>query len=87
MARLAFFGTPELAATCLQALLTTKHTVDVVVCQPDKPSGRGQKLEAPPVKKLAVEHNIDVLQPATLKKDTPSGEEFFAGSEEQRDQI
>ncbi len=82
MARLAFFGTPELAATCLQALLTTKHTVDVVVCQPDRPSGRGQKLEPTPVKRLAFEHNLTVLQPETLKKDTPSGEDFFAAFKE-----
>jgi methionyl-tRNA formyltransferase len=78
MARLAFFGTPELAATCLEALLTTHHSVDVVVCQPDRPSGRGQKLEASPVKALAVTRGITVLQPETLKKDTPSGEAFFA---------
>jgi hypothetical protein len=78
MARLAFFGTPELAATCLRALLTTRHSVDVVVCQPDRPSGRGHKLEPSPVKALAVERGIPVLQPETLKKDTPSGEAFFA---------
>lgn len=78
MARLAFFGTPALAATCLRALLTTRHDVVLVVSQPDRPQGRGQKLEAPPTKKLALEHGIAVLQPETLKKDTPSGEAAFA---------
>jgi methionyl-tRNA formyltransferase len=82
MARLAFFGTPELAATCLQALVTTRHDVVVVVCQPDRPQGRGHKLEAPPAKKLALAHQLEVLQPETLKKDTPSGEAFFAAFRE-----
>jgi methionyl-tRNA formyltransferase len=85
MARLAFFGTPTLASTCLQALLDRRvphggdgHDVVVVVCQPDRPQGRGQKLEAPPVKQLALRNGIEVLQPSTLKKDTPDGEAFFA---------
>ena len=82
MARLAFFGTPALAATCLQALLDRhdkhEHDLVVVVCQPDRPQGRGQKVEAPPVKQLALTRNIEVLQPSTLKKDTPDGEAFFA---------
>jgi methionyl-tRNA formyltransferase len=82
MARLAFFGTPTLAATCLQALLERhdkhEHDVVVVVCQPDRPQGRGQKVDAPPVKQLAQTRGIEVLQPSTLKKDTPDGEAFFA---------
>jgi methionyl-tRNA formyltransferase len=82
MARLAFFGTPALAANCLQALFERQdqgdHSVVVVVCQPDRPQGRGQKVEPPPVKKLAVARGVEVLQPTTLKKDTPDGESFFA---------
>jgi methionyl-tRNA formyltransferase len=82
MARLAFFGTPALAATCLQPLLARHarkdHELVAVVCQPDRPQGRGQKLDAPPVKQQAVAADIPVLQPATLKKGTPDGEEFFA---------
>jgi methionyl-tRNA formyltransferase len=77
MARLAFFGTPELAAEQLRALLTSRHEVVLVVAQPDKPKGRGHKLEPPPTTALALEHGLDVAQPATLKKDTPSGEAFF----------
>lgn len=78
MARIAFFGTPELAATQLLALLASKHEVVLVVAQPDRPRGRGQKLEPPPTKALALERGLDVAQPETLKKDTPSGEAFFA---------
>lgn len=82
MSRLAFFGTPELAATCLEGLhrgaVAGGHTIDLVVCQPDKPVGRGHKLEAPPVKQLAERLGIEVLQPGTLKKDTDDGEAFFA---------
>ncbi|MDP2343372.1 MAG: methionyl-tRNA formyltransferase [Deltaproteobacteria bacterium] len=83
MARLAFFGTPELAATCLGALLDqTRHDVVAVVCQPDRPQGRGHKLEAPPVKKLALERKLPILQPETLKKDTVDGDGFFSAFSE-----
>ena len=78
MARIAFFGTPELAATQLRALLASRHQVVLVVAQPDRPSGRGQKLTAPPTKELALAHGIEVAQPTTLKKDTEEGEAFFA---------
>ncbi|HEY4221602.1 MAG TPA: methionyl-tRNA formyltransferase [Myxococcota bacterium] len=78
MQRLAFFGTPELAAVQLRALLDSKHEVVLVVAQPDRPKGRGQKLEPPPTKALALERGIAVAQPETLKKDTPSGDVFHA---------
>lgn len=77
MARIAFFGTPELAARQLRALIESKHEVVLVVAQPDRPRGRGQKLEPPPTKALALERGLEVAQPETLKKDTPSGEAFF----------
>ena len=77
MARLAFFGTPELAAVQLRALLSSRHEVVLVVAQPDRPKGRGQKLEPPPVKALALQHGLPIAQPETLKKDSPSGEMFF----------
>jgi methionyl-tRNA formyltransferase len=78
MPRIAFFGTPELARTCLAALLARPDpSVVLVVCQPDRPQGRGQKLQAPPVKQLALEHGLPVLQPLTLKRDTDEGEAFF----------
>jgi methionyl-tRNA formyltransferase len=66
--RVAFFGTPEIAAVVLRRLLD-EGTDDVVfcVCQPDKPRGRGKNVEPPPVKALAAERQIEVLQPVKLK--------------------
>ena len=59
--RIVFAGTPEFAASHLQALLDSEHSVVAVYTQPDRPSGRGQKLTASAVKQLAVQHNIPVL--------------------------
>ena len=80
MARLAFFGTPDFAVPSLEALLDAQrdgHEVVLVVCQPDRPKGRGKALQPPPVKQRALEAGIPVLQPATLKKDTPDGDAFY----------
>lgn len=60
-------GTPDFAKTCLQKLLNSKHEICAVYTQPDKPVGRKQKLTPSPVKVLAQEAGIPVLQPATLK--------------------
>jgi len=65
--RLVFAGTPEFAAEHLKALLASRHEIVAVYTQPDRPAGRGQKLMPSPVKQLAVEHNIPVLQPPTLR--------------------
>ena len=65
--RIVFAGTPEFAARHLQALLDAGLSPVAVYTQPDRPAGRGQKLMASPVKQLAVEHGIPVLQPATLR--------------------
>lgn len=65
--RLIFAGTPEFAATHLQALLDAKLNVVAVYTQPDRPAGRGQKLAMSAVKQLAVQHQLPVLQPASLK--------------------
>jgi len=81
MARLAFFGTPELAATCASAVVEAcadgRHELVLGVCQMDKPVGRGHKLEAPPTKKVLCELGVPMLQPATLKKGTDDGDAFF----------
>ena len=62
--RLAFAGTPAFAATVLRRLIEhSRHSVVLVFTQPDKPSGRGKKLAASPVKQLAQDHNLRVLQP------------------------
>jgi len=65
--RIVFAGTPEFAAEHLQALLAADLRPIAVYTQPDRPAGRGQKLMASPVKQLALEHDIPVLQPATLR--------------------
>ena len=67
--RLAFAGTPEIARTVLEALiLEDRHTVELVLTQPDRPAGRGRKLKPSDVKLCALENNIPVLQPATSKE-------------------
>ena len=60
--KVVFLGTSEFAVHCLRALLASKHEVLAVVCQPDKPSGRGNKLTAPLVKKFALENNLTIYQ-------------------------
>jgi len=65
--RIIFAGTPEFARTALAALLASQHEVCAVFTQPDRPAGRGRKLTASPVKQLALQHGIPVLQPASLK--------------------
>jgi methionyl-tRNA formyltransferase len=66
--KIIFFGTPDFAAVSLQALLTGPSAeVLAVYCQPDRPAGRGQSLRPGPVKKLALQHKLPVLQPYTFK--------------------
>ena len=66
--KIIFAGTPEFAATHLQALIDqAQHTIVAVYTQPDRPAGRGKKLTASPVKQLAVDHQLSVFQPASLK--------------------
>ncbi len=66
---LAFAGTPDFARVALQGLLDVGYRVPLVLTQPDRPAGRGMKLHAPPVKQLAVERGISVLQPRSLRLD------------------
>ena len=65
--RIVFAGTPEFAAEHLKALLDSPYEIVAVYTQPDRPAGRGQKLMPSPVKQLALEHHIPVLQPPTLR--------------------
>lgn len=65
--RLCFAGTPAFAAAHLQALLQAGHEVVAVYTQPDRPAGRGKKLQASPVKQVAERHEIPVYQPSSLK--------------------
>lgn len=62
-----FAGTPDFAVPALAALIEAGHHVTLVLTQPDRPSGRGMKLKASPVKELALQHAIEVFQPETLK--------------------
>lgn len=70
-----FMGTPEIAATCLSALLSSAHTVTAVVTQPDKPAGRNYTLTPPPVKVLAASHGVPVVQPEKIR--TPEFEAWL----------
>ena len=67
--KLIFAGTPEFARTALQALLDAGHAIPLVLTQPDRPAGRGMKLQASPVKQLALAHGIPVAQPRSLRLD------------------
>ena len=64
-----FAGTPDFAAQHLQAILNSQHNVIAVYTQPDKPAGRGKKLQASSVKQLAEQNNIPVYQPKSLRKE------------------
>ena len=64
---IVFFGTPQFGVPTLQRLVDSTHTVAGVVTQPDRPRGRGQKVTDAPVKALAVERHIPVMQPERLK--------------------
>ncbi len=65
--QIIFAGTPEFAVPALAALIAAGHQVTLVLTQPDRPSGRGMKLKASPVKALALHQGIAVFQPETLK--------------------
>jgi methionyl-tRNA formyltransferase len=66
--KILFAGTPEFAAVTLKALLDSEHEIVAVYTQPDRPAGRGRKLTASPVKLLALEHDLPVIQPVSLKE-------------------
>src|SRR5688500_12997634 len=65
--RVLMLGTPAFAAATFEALLASQHTVVGLMCQPDRPRGRGQKVLAPATKIIAEAHGIPVLQPLRLK--------------------
>jgi methionyl-tRNA formyltransferase len=67
--RVIFAGTPEFARVALDRLLAAGFTVPLVLTQPDRPAGRGMKLQASPVKQCALEHGIPVAQPRSLRLD------------------
>jgi len=66
--KIVFAGTPEFAAQAMRAIDAAGHQIVLVMTQPDRRAGRGMHLHASPVKTLAIEKNITVLQPSTLKR-------------------
>lgn len=62
-----FAGTPEFAVPALASLIAAGHRIVMVLTQPDRPAGRGMQLRASPVKQLALQHQLNVFQPASLK--------------------
>ena len=64
--RIVFMGTPDIAAACLEKLLTEHMNVVAVYTKPDTPQNRGMKLTQSPVKRVALAHEIPVYQPARI---------------------
>ncbi|SHF31789.1 methionyl-tRNA formyltransferase [Caloramator proteoclasticus] len=73
--KVVFMGTPDFAVPTLKKLIE-KHEVIAVFTQPDKPKGRGQKVQYSPVKEVALEHNIPVYQPSKIRKEVEYIEEL-----------
>ena len=67
--RVVFMGTPDFSVPTLQALIDSKHEVIGVFTQPDRPKGRGGKVQMSPVKELALQHDIPVFQPVKMRLD------------------
>lgn len=76
--RVIFAGTPDFARLALEALLAAGFEVPLVLTQPDRPAGRGMKLQASPVKQAALAHGITVAQPRSLRLDGKYPEEAAA---------
>ena len=72
--KIVFMGTPDFAVPSIKALYDAGHEIQAVFCQPDKPKGRGYKLVPPPVKVFALDKDIPIYQPKSLKN---GGEEFI----------
>jgi methionyl-tRNA formyltransferase len=79
--KLIFAGTPEFAGVALARLLAAGFQVPLVLTQPDRPAGRGMKLQASPVKQLALQHHITVAQPRSLRLDGKYPEDAAAARE------
>jgi methionyl-tRNA formyltransferase len=78
--KLVFCGTPEFGVPTLEAVITAGHEVALVVTQPDRAAGRGMEVQAPAVKRVAMERGLPVVQPEKIK----NNEEFRARLEEIR---
>jgi methionyl-tRNA formyltransferase len=78
---IVFAGTPEFAREAMVALHAAGHNIVLVLTQPDRPAGRGMKLQASPVKQWALEHGVPVQQPRSLRLDGKYPEEAAAARE------
>lgn len=67
--RIVFMGTPDIAATCLKKILSDGFDVMGVYTQPDRPKGRGMKMQFSPVKEVAIQHNLPVFQPENFREE------------------
>lgn len=67
--RIVFMGTPDIAATCLKKILSDGFDVVGVYTQPDRPKGRGMKMQFSPVKEVAIQHNLPVFQPENFREE------------------
>ena len=76
--KLVFCGTPQFAVPTLLALIDAGHEIALVVTQPDRPSGRGMQLLAPPVKQIAEVAGLDILQPEKIKNNEELRERLTA---------
>ncbi|MTI79802.1 MAG: methionyl-tRNA formyltransferase [Firmicutes bacterium] len=65
--RIVYMGTPDFAAPCLEKIIEQKHEVLTVITQPDRPKGRGKKMQPPPVKVIAEKNNLPVYQPEKIR--------------------
>ncbi|MEG0920799.1 MAG: methionyl-tRNA formyltransferase [Comamonas sp.] len=79
--KVVFAGTPDFARVALERLLAAGFEVPLVLTQPDRPAGRGMKLQASPVKQCALAHNIPVIQPHSLRLDGKYPDEAAAARE------
>ena len=82
--RIVFFGSPASALPSLKKILDAGHRIELIISQPDKPTGRGKKLMPCPVKKMALDLNIPVFQPSRIKKDAEGAHEIPRGSANNR---
>lgn len=73
---IVFMGTPEFAATSLRRLIDSGHNIELVVTQPDKKKNRGRKLVYSPVKEVALENNIPIIQPYKIRHDNEAIEKL-----------
>ena len=72
--RIIYAGTPDFSVAALEALIASEHDVIAVYTQPDRPAGRGRGMQASPVKEKALQHDIPVFQPVSLKDEQAQAE-------------